>query len=81
VSTPKYTSEEQEILDFVARSRGQEYVDKFAELILGQARSIRQLDEVPAPDVIVTPEWRLWPLESAGDRGIGEADDGGEARK
>ena len=40
-----YTPEEQEILDLVARTRGQEVADKWAELILDQARSVGVLAE------------------------------------
>lgn len=40
---PQRTPEEQAILDVVARSRGQEFADKFAELILAQAREIGDL--------------------------------------
>lgn len=41
----KYSAEEQRILDTLARTRGQEWVDAHAELILDQARSMGQLPE------------------------------------
>lgn len=40
---PPRTPEEQSILDVVARSRGQAYVDRWAESILAQARQIGDL--------------------------------------
>lgn len=43
--TDKYTREEQAILDEIARQRGQDWVDKNAELILDQARSYGVLPE------------------------------------
>jgi hypothetical protein len=40
---PSRTPEEQDILDWIARSRGQAYVDEWAEVILKQARDIGDL--------------------------------------
>jgi hypothetical protein len=51
---------QQEILDSAAEYEGREWVEKNAHLILDQARLVGQLE---LPDVIVTPEFRLWPLE------------------
>lgn len=39
----KRTAEEQQILDMVAKTEGQAWVDRHAELILDQARSIGDL--------------------------------------
>jgi hypothetical protein len=52
VSKPKYTPEEQEILDAIAKDRGREWADRHAELILEQAQSVGQLEDDPEPDVV-----------------------------
>ena len=41
----KRTPEEQEIIDVVARSRGREFAEKNAALILEQARALGELAE------------------------------------
>jgi hypothetical protein len=40
---PQWTRDEQSILDFVARSHGEAWVDRHAELILEQARAIGEI--------------------------------------
>jgi hypothetical protein len=40
---PTRTAEEQDLLDFFVRERGQAYVDRFAESILEQARAMGDL--------------------------------------
>lgn len=40
---PKRTPEEQQVLDAVAKIRGQDWVDANAELILEQARALGEL--------------------------------------
>jgi hypothetical protein len=47
-----YTREEQELLDFMATRIGQEKVDKFAELILEQARMVGELVRVDEPVIV-----------------------------
>jgi hypothetical protein len=53
MSKRNYTRDEQEILDLVARSEGREFVDKFAHLILEQARSVGELPEEEDEAVVV----------------------------
>jgi hypothetical protein len=48
-----YTAEEWEILELVAKSRGWEMVNKFAQLILEQARSVGELGEPEDEPTIV----------------------------
>jgi hypothetical protein len=45
MSKRDFTADEQEILDLVARSEGREFVEKFAALILDQARALGELGE------------------------------------
>jgi hypothetical protein len=41
----EYTREEQELLDYMVTRIGQKEVDKFAQLILDQGRSVGELPE------------------------------------
>ena len=43
-SNPAWTPEEQEILDVVARRKGREWVERYADLILEQARGAGELE-------------------------------------
>src|SRR5262245_60039072 len=52
MSKPKWTPEEQEIIDVVARSHGREFAEKYAELALEQARMVGDLERDPKPDVV-----------------------------
>jgi hypothetical protein len=53
MSKRDYTAEEWEILELVARSRGWKLVNKFAHLILEQARSVGELGEPEDEPVVV----------------------------
>jgi hypothetical protein len=48
-----YTAEEQEIIDFVAKSQGREFAEKNAHLILEQARRVGELGEEEDEPIVV----------------------------
>jgi hypothetical protein len=53
VSKRDYTAEEWAILELVARSSGREFVERFAHLILGQARALGELEEEEDEPIVV----------------------------
>jgi hypothetical protein len=71
--TKNYTREEQEILDLVAKSRGQEMVDKFAHLILEQARAMGELAEEEDEPIVIDNgmSFRIRPNQHRGRRRLG----------
>jgi len=53
MSKREYTAEEWEVLEFVAKSRGWEFAQKNARLILEQARTLGELAEAADEPVVV----------------------------